>query len=43
MAGALSGMGRCMLLGHPQSESPLSMDPPPGGTSKTLSWEAVRP
>jgi hypothetical protein len=39
----LSGTGRCILPGHPQSESPVSLDPPPGGTSKTLNWEASRP
>lgn len=43
LAVALSGTGRCILPGHPQSESPLAVDPPPGGTSVTLSWEAVRP
>jgi hypothetical protein len=42
-AGGLKGTGRCILPGHPQSESPVEMDPPPGGTSKALSWEAVRP
>lgn len=39
----LSGTGRCILPGHPQSESPFVQDPPPGGTSKTLNWEASRP
>ena len=43
MAIALSGSGHCVLPGHPRSESPLALDPPPGGTSVTLSWEAVRP
>lgn len=42
VAVALSGTGRCVLPGHPQSESPVEADPPPGGTSKTLRWEAVR-
>lgn len=42
-ATALSGTGRCFLPGHPQSESPVDLPPPPGGTSKTLSWQAVRP
>jgi hypothetical protein len=42
MATALSGGGRCFVPGHPQSESPIELPPPPGGTSKTLSWEAVR-
>lgn len=42
-ATALSGTGRCVLPGHPQSESPVDLPPPPGGTSKTLSWQAVRP
>ena len=43
VAVALSGTGHCILPGHPQSESSLAQDPPPGGTSKTISWEAVRP
>jgi hypothetical protein len=43
VAAALSGTGRCILPGHPQSESPAIADPPPGGTSTTLSWEAWRP
>lgn len=43
LAGSLDGTGRCILPGHPQSESPIAADPPPGGTSVTLSWEAVRP
>jgi hypothetical protein len=36
----LSGTGRCIVPGHPQSIVPL--DPPPGGTSKTLNFEATR-
>lgn len=43
VAVALHGSGRCILPGHPQSESPLAIDPPPGGTSVTLEWEARRP
>lgn len=43
VAGALSGTGKCFLPGHPQSESPLPLEPTPGSLSKTLSWEAVRP
>ncbi len=43
LAVALDGTGRCILPGHPQSESPLTPDPPPGGTSVTLNWEAERP
>ncbi len=43
VAAGLSGTGRCILPGHPRSESPVVEDPPPGGTSKTLSWEATRP
>lgn len=39
---ALSGTGRCVLPGHPKSGSPMSLDPPPGGTSTTTSWSAVR-
>jgi hypothetical protein len=37
----LSGTGRCVLPGHPLS--PVPLDPPPAGTSKTLGWDAVRP
>jgi hypothetical protein len=37
----LKATGRCIVPGHPQS--PVPMDPPPAGTSKTTSWEAVRP
>jgi hypothetical protein len=40
---ALNGTGRCVLPGHPQSSSPLPLEPPPGGTSTTISWNAVRP
>jgi hypothetical protein len=40
---ALSGTGHCFVPGHPRSESPLELEPPPGGTSTTLSWEAWRP
>lgn len=43
VATALSGGGRCVLPGHPRSESVVQLDPPPGGTSVTLRWEAVRP
>lgn len=43
VARALRGGGRCVVPGHPQSESPVMLDPPPGGTSKTLRWVAVRP
>jgi hypothetical protein len=41
VAGLLSGTGRCIVPGHPLS--PVPLDPPPGGTSKTLVWEAARP
>jgi len=41
LAVALSGTGHCILPGHPQSESPIVMDPP-AGTTKTLSWTAAR-
>ena len=44
VASALSGGGRCFVPGDPQYAGPLP--PPPageGGTSKTLSWEALRP
>lgn len=41
VATALSGRGRCILPGHPASDVP--MDPPPAGTSVTLSWTAERP
>ena len=40
VAEALSATGRTIVPGHPQS--PIPAEPPPGGTSKTLSWEAVR-
>jgi hypothetical protein len=36
----LSGTGRCVVPGHPQS--PVPLDPPPGGTSKTVSFRAWR-
>lgn len=38
----LSGTGHCVLPGHPQSESPIVLPPPPGGTSTTVSWVAER-
>lgn len=40
----LSGTARCIVPGHPQSDAPppFDIDPPPGGTSKTLTWEAWR-
>jgi hypothetical protein len=41
VAVVLSGTGRCIVPGHPLS--PVPLDPPPAGTSKTLVWEAVRP
>lgn len=41
-ATAFSGTGRCVLPGHPKSESVVVLPPPPGGTSKTLSFEAWR-
>lgn len=40
VAQVLSATGRTIVPGHPQS--PLPAEPPPGGTSKTLNWEAVR-
>ncbi len=43
LATALRGRGRCVIPGHPLSESPIVLDPPPGGTSTTLVWEAARP
>ncbi len=39
---ALSGGGRCVIPGHPLSGSVIPLDPPPGGTSTTLSFEAWR-
>ena len=41
VATQLKATGRCIVPGHPQS--PVPMDPPPAGTSKFTSWEAVRP
>jgi hypothetical protein len=43
IAGALNGTGGCILPGHPQSESPVQLNPPPGGTSQTIAWTATRP
>lgn len=43
VAAALGGTGHCIIPGHPQSDSPLPLDPPPGGTSTTVSWQAWRP
>lgn len=37
---ALKGGGACIVPGQPKSQVPL--DPPPGGTSTTLSFTAVR-
>lgn len=37
---ALRATGRCIVPGHPQS--PVPLDPPPAGTSKTLQWVATR-
>jgi hypothetical protein len=37
----LRATGRCIIPGHPQS--PVPAEPPPGGTSKTVSWTATRP
>lgn len=42
LALALRGTGHCFLPGHPKSESPNAA-PPPGGTTKTVHWEASRP
>ena len=39
-ANQLDGAGRCIVPGHPKSGAPLA--PPPAGTSKTVSWTAVR-
>lgn len=41
LATELRATGRTIVPGHPQS--PVPVDPPPGGTSKTILWEAVRP
>jgi hypothetical protein len=40
MATALRATGRCIIPGHPQS--PVPLDPPPAGTSKTIVWTATR-
>ena len=42
VATAFAGSGRCVIPGHPHSESVVPLDPPPGGTSVTLSFEAWR-
>lgn len=42
VAVSLTGTGHCYLPGHPRSESPNVL-PPPGGTTKTVRWEATRP
>jgi hypothetical protein len=39
-ATSMAGSGRCIVPGHPSSPAPV--DPPPGGTSKVLHWEAWR-
>jgi hypothetical protein len=36
----MTGTGRCVVPGHPQS--PVPLDPPPSGTSKTVSFRATR-
>jgi hypothetical protein len=41
MATAFRATGRCIIPGHPQS--PVPLDPPPAGTSKTTVWTATRP
>jgi hypothetical protein len=40
----MSGTARCIVPGHPKSDAapPFDIDPPPAGTSKTLTWEAWR-
>ncbi len=42
LALALDGTGQCFVPGHPKSESPIALPPPPGGTSKTLTSRATR-
>jgi hypothetical protein len=39
-ATTLNATGRCIVPGHPKSPAPL--DPPPAGTSKTVTWTATR-
>jgi hypothetical protein len=39
---ALHGTGGCVIPGHPHSGSINVIDPPPGGTSRTQSFEAWR-
>ena len=41
VATALKATGRTIVPGDPKS--PVPLDPPPAGTSKTISWEAERP
>jgi len=40
----MTGTARCIVPGHPQSDAPppFDFDPPPGGTSKVLEWNAWR-
>lgn len=41
VATVLKGTGRTIVPGHPHS--PVPVDPPPGGTSTMIAWEATRP
>lgn len=41
VATAMKATARTIVPGHPKS--PVPLDPPPAGTSKTISWEAERP
>ena len=38
----LEGGGPCIVPGHPKSTSECQLDPPPGGTSKALTFSAER-
>ena len=41
VATELRATGRCIVPGHPKS--PVPLEPPPAGTSKSISWVATRP
>lgn len=42
VATAFNGGGHCLIPGHPHTGSVMDVDPPPGGTSVTSSFDAWR-